>query len=75
MTSPIDRSSPCTEPVTALAPPWAPYSRFYQRIARRYADERSLLPEGAPDRAALDAAYAALSQRGLALDAALRVVR
>ena len=51
------------------------YSRFVQRLHRRYADELPLLPPGPATRDSLSAAYAALQCRGLDTSAALRVLR
>ena len=51
------------------------YSRFVQRLHRRYADEMPLLPPGPPSRDSLGAAYAALQAKGLDTSAALRVLR
>jgi glutamate-ammonia-ligase adenylyltransferase len=51
------------------------YSRFLQRLHRRYADVLPLLPPGEPNRDSLSAAYAALQARGLDTSAALRVLR
>ncbi len=51
------------------------YSRFVQRIRRRYPAELSLLPPGAPTRADLHTTLAALRQTGLSTGAALRVLR
>jgi glutamate-ammonia-ligase adenylyltransferase len=51
------------------------YSRFVQRLHRRYADELPLLPPGPATRDSLSAAYAALQSRGLDTSAALRVLR
>jgi glutamate-ammonia-ligase adenylyltransferase len=51
------------------------YSRFVQRLHRRYADELPLLPPGSPTRDSLRAVYAALQSRGLDTSAALRVLR
>ena len=51
------------------------YSRFVQRIRRRYADELALLPPGAPERAGMQITYDALQARGLDTGAALRVLR
>jgi glutamate-ammonia-ligase adenylyltransferase len=51
------------------------YSRFVQRLHRRYADELPLLPPGPPSRDSLGAAYAALQAKGLDTSAALRVLR
>ena len=62
----------------SAAPPLsglASHSRFVQRLQRRYADVLALLPAGAPTRDSLTGALAALRARGLALDAALRVLR
>ena len=51
------------------------YSRFVQRLHRRYADELPLLPSGPPTRDSLSTAYAALQAKGLDTSAALRVLR
>ena len=51
------------------------YSRFVQRLHRRYAEELLLLPPGPPTRDSLGVAYAALQGRGLDTSAALRVLR
>ena len=51
------------------------HSRYVQRIRRRYANELNLLPEGAPRRASMEQALAALTASGLDLGAALRVLR
>nr|WP_275405890.1 hypothetical protein [Delftia lacustris] len=56
-------------------PAQAAYSRFHQRLHRRYGDELSLLPPGPPERASMEQALAALLERGLDLSAALRVLR
>ncbi len=53
----------------------AGYSRFHQRLHRRYADELALLPPGPPDRASMELALAALQQKGLDLSSGLRVLR
>ncbi len=53
----------------------ASHSRFVQRLQRRYADVLALLPQGAPTRDSLTAALSALREKGLATDAALRVLR
>src|SRR3989475_756146 len=61
---------------TALnVPAQAAYSRFHQRLHRRYGDELSLLPPGPPERASMEQALSALLERGLDLTAALRVLR
>ncbi len=51
------------------------YSRFVQRLRRRYVDELALLPPGAPERAQIEQAYAALRERGHAVGDALRITR
>ncbi|TSE19418.1 Bifunctional glutamine synthetase adenylyltransferase/adenylyl-removing enzyme [Tepidimonas alkaliphilus] len=53
----------------------AEHSRFVQRVRRRYADERALLPPGMPDATTLRATLAALRQRGHERSAALRILR
>jgi len=63
---------PCLVPLSLDLPL---YSRFVQRLHRRYADELPLLPPGPPSRDSLSAAYAALQSRGLDTSAALRVLR
>ena len=71
-----------SEPAAAVTPATqasgastALHSRFVQRIHRRYADFLALLPPGAPQRESLTATLQALRGQGLALDAALRVLR
>ena len=51
------------------------YSRYAQRIARRYAQELALLPPGAPTRPSMEHTLAALRLSGLPTGAALRVLR
>ncbi|MES2400825.1 MAG: bifunctional [glutamate--ammonia ligase]-adenylyl-L-tyrosine phosphorylase/[glutamate--ammonia-ligase] adenylyltransferase [Pseudomonadota bacterium] len=51
------------------------YSRFVQRIRRRYADQMSLLPDGPPVRATMEQCLQALLATGLETGAALRVLR
>lgn len=53
----------------------ADHSRFVQRIRRRYADERALLPAGAPRRASIVALVGALEAAGRDRAAALRIAR
>ena len=61
---------------TNVTPPaGADHSRFVQRIRRRYAAERPLLPAGAPVRESLQAGLNALLASGLGTTAALRVLR
>ena len=51
------------------------YSRFVQRIRRRYTAEYTLLTSGEPRRASMEAALAVLREKGLDTGAALRVLR
>lgn len=53
----------------------AQYSRFVQRLHRRYENWFDALPPGAPDRALMEQALGTLQSRGLDLSAALRVLR
>ena len=55
--------------------PFSDYSRFVQRIRRRYSAELAILPAGEPLSASLHIAFDALIQSGLPLGAALRVLR
>ena len=62
-----------------LPPPPAPadsgYSRFVQRIRRRYPSQLLLLPPGVPTRLAMEATLASLLDTGLTVGEALRVLR
>ena len=62
---------------TAIVTPSASagYSRFVQRVRRRYAAELPLLPAGVPSRRQIEASIVALRQQGRTLAGALRVVR
>ncbi|MEK7345798.1 MAG: bifunctional [glutamate--ammonia ligase]-adenylyl-L-tyrosine phosphorylase/[glutamate--ammonia-ligase] adenylyltransferase [Pseudomonadota bacterium] len=74
----MTRSQPTDEAPAANPPHPADlplYSRFLQRLHRRYADVLPLLPPGAPTRDSLSAAFAALQATGLDTSAALRVLR
>ena len=55
--------------------PASAYSRFVQRIRRRYAEQMRLLPDGAPVRSTMQLALDALLASGLETGAALRVLR
>ncbi|MGO4392652.1 bifunctional [glutamate--ammonia ligase]-adenylyl-L-tyrosine phosphorylase/[glutamate--ammonia-ligase] adenylyltransferase [Variovorax sp. M-6] len=57
------------------SPPLSAYSRFVQRLRRRYAVELPLLPPGEPVRAHMAEAYQALRARGDTVADALRIVR
>ena len=74
---PIRGASGCqpNTSVDADGTPGAAYSRFVQRIRRRYADVMQLLPEGAPERASMEACLQLLRKTGLQTGAALRVLR
>ncbi|WP_287983598.1 bifunctional [glutamate--ammonia ligase]-adenylyl-L-tyrosine phosphorylase/[glutamate--ammonia-ligase] adenylyltransferase [Diaphorobacter sp.] len=65
---------PSTDPVTAGSPP-SEYSRFHQRLHRRYQAELALLPPGVPTRETMAHACDALLARGHDLGAALRILR
>jgi [glutamine synthetase] adenylyltransferase / [glutamine synthetase]-adenylyl-L-tyrosine phosphorylase len=54
---------------------WSSYSRYAQRIRRRYAALLALLPAGAPNHASLAQAFATLRQSGEPPAAALRILR
>ena len=64
-----------TPAAAEAAQPLSDYSRFAQRIRRRYHAELPLLPAGAPTRDAMDTTLAALRRTGLDTGAALRVLR
>ena len=51
------------------------YSRYVQRVRRRYASQIAYLPEGPPVRALMEATLRALQGDGLDTGAALRVLR
>ncbi|WP_287740330.1 bifunctional [glutamate--ammonia ligase]-adenylyl-L-tyrosine phosphorylase/[glutamate--ammonia-ligase] adenylyltransferase [Diaphorobacter sp.] len=65
---------PSTDPVTAGSPP-SEYSRFHQRLHRRYQAELALLPPSVPTRETMAQACDALLARGHDLGAALRILR
>jgi len=71
--------SPLATDVGAVATirdiPLASYSRFVQRVRRRYAGELALLPPGVPDRATITALVERLRAGGAGLAAALRIAR
>jgi [glutamine synthetase] adenylyltransferase / [glutamine synthetase]-adenylyl-L-tyrosine phosphorylase len=62
-------------PILTDADRSAQHSRFVQRVLRRYPEERALLPDGPPVHATLRLCLARLRERGLAMPAALRVLR
>ena len=57
------------------ATPLAAYSRFYQRLQRRYAAQLHLLAPGVPTRQSLEATCQTLLQSGHSLAVALRILR
>ena len=76
----MDVSVPTVAPVGHGASPLTQtdahlYSRFVQRLHRRYADVLPLLEPGAPTRETLEACFEALVLTGLDTSAALRVLR
>ena len=76
----MDVSVPTVAPVGHGASPLTQtdahlYSRFVQRLHRRYADVLPLLEPGAPTRATLESCFEALVLTGLDTSAALRVLR
>ncbi len=73
---PADTAAPAPlQPPDLLAPHPAEHARFVQRVRRRYPSELALLPPGAPVHATLRQGLDALLASGLALPAALRVLR
>ena len=65
---------PATSTQTAQVA-FSSYSRFVQRLRRRYAAELALLAPGEPRRESMTVAFEALRQRGDAVGDALRIVR
>ncbi|MDB5932619.1 MAG: (Glutamate--ammonia-ligase) adenylyltransferase [Polaromonas sp.] len=68
-------STACSETPFAAERATAAYSRYVQRIRRRYDAQMPLLAPGAPVRAAMQATLDALLAGGLETGAALRVLR
>ena len=66
---------PTAAPIDSLLQSISGYSRFVQRIRRRYSDDLALLPAGAPVAQCMQVALDALLKSGLPLGAALRVLR
>jgi glutamate-ammonia-ligase adenylyltransferase len=73
--SSIVKSPSQTCPLLTEAERRADHSRFVQRVRRRYPDELACLPPGAPTHASMQTGLARLRERGLAMPAALRVLR
>jgi glutamate-ammonia-ligase adenylyltransferase len=79
---PIGSLTPSCAPTSVnVCPPLLPddrlavHSRFVQRVRRRYADELACLPPGPPVHATMQTCLQTLHERGLAMPAALRVLR
>jgi len=66
---------PATPSTEATEVAFSSYSRFVQRLRRRYAAELALLSPGAPRRESMSKAYEALRERGDGVGDALRIVR
>lgn len=71
----LTKNAPLSGPIPAASISYSGYSRFYQRLERRYADYLPLLAAGEPQRPAMQATLAALLAQGLDTSAALRVLR
>ena len=69
--------APALSPCATIPPSdgQAEHSRFFQRLHRRYGQDLALLPPGAPTRATMEEAMAALRARGVDMASALRTVR
>ncbi|MEO6322924.1 MAG: hypothetical protein ABIR56_19765, partial [Polaromonas sp.] len=68
-------STACAETPFAAGLATSAYSRYVQRIRRRYAEQMPLLPAGEPVRATMQTTLDALLASGLETGAALRVLR
>ncbi|HEY2256233.1 MAG TPA: bifunctional [glutamate--ammonia ligase]-adenylyl-L-tyrosine phosphorylase/[glutamate--ammonia-ligase] adenylyltransferase [Variovorax sp.] len=75
MTASPGAGSDASDASAVALPSLSGYSRFVQRLRRRYAGELSLLAPGAPRHAEIAQAYAALRERGEDVADALRTVR
>jgi len=73
--TPSEGSKPVLSALSPESAPLAAYSRFVQRLRRRYGDWFEALPPGPPTRETLTQALQALGGRGLDLPSALRVLR
>jgi glutamate-ammonia-ligase adenylyltransferase len=73
---PAGSSDDASRPGTPAVPhASAEYSRFVQRVRRRYGDQLHRLPPGLPDFATITALIAALEADGVAVMSALRIAR
>ena len=68
-------STACDKTPVAVGLATSAYSRYVQRIRRRYAGQMPLLPAGEPVRATMQTTLDALLASGLETGAALRVLR
>ena len=68
-------STACDKPPFAAGSDLSAYSRYVQRIRRRYAGKMPLLPAGEPVRTTMQTTLDALLASGLETGAALRVLR
>src|SRR4051812_33505640 len=66
---------PAWEASAGAAQPLSSYSRFAQRLRRRYAPELPLLPAGTPTPSTMAQAYASLRARGDDTGTGLRILR
>ena len=71
LTDPLSHG--CGEPNPAAAPEAG--SRFFQRLQRRYSEQLTLLPAGAPTAASMSTAFEAIRKQGNPPGAALRILR
>lgn len=65
--------TPLTSPASAA--PLAEYSRFFQRLHRRYGAQLALLPPGPPIRASMEHTLTTLAAKGCDTGTALRTLR
>ena len=72
---PINNGADTVLPPARVKTGFANYSRFFQRIDRRYADYSALLAPGEPQRAAMQNTYDDLRSRGNDVSVALRILR
>lgn len=75
MTLATNSSPTASRAATPVLPDASGYSRYVQRIRRRYAAQLSLLAEGPPVRAVMEDTLTTLLATGLDTGAALRVLR
>ncbi|MCW5644148.1 MAG: bifunctional [glutamate--ammonia ligase]-adenylyl-L-tyrosine phosphorylase/[glutamate--ammonia-ligase] adenylyltransferase [Burkholderiaceae bacterium] len=71
----VQAQNPSGNAALVVSPALSEYSRFGQRIRRRYEAERALLDAGVPSRAACESLFGKLTDNGADLGSALRIVR